>query len=391
MAEKLKTKKYKKKEVPELDPEDELTYIREMLRSMSTSQGFIAPLRMIPQVILTEVEQHFSSIVISRFRGLENLTLKKLNRINILAGLNNSGKTSVLEAIYLLANLNDIDAFLKIETQRAKLPEKLYDKWLENNFFNNIELTGVFNGEQVNVSIKSGETDDPIDKNGYLATLELHSEFAKEERDFRVHLYSGKESQFYYKKIVVLCNSIMTNPYSFNENDLLKAHAKGVYEKAIDIVIDFIRERVDPNIQKIQLINRSGLNRFYVTSDRFDRSVDLTSYGEGLLRIFQISLSMAYASNGVLLIDEFETAIHKSLLVDFSRFVHQLAGKFNVQVFLTSHSKECIDAFIENGFRTEEITAFQLKEEKGNIAAKYVDGKRLALLLESIDVDIREG
>lgn len=387
MAEKLKTKQYKIKKVPE----DELIYIREMLRSMSTSQGFIAPLRTIPQVIFTEVEQHFSSIVISRFRRLENLNLKKMNRINILAGLNNSGKTSVLEAIYLLANLNNIDAFLKIEMQRAKLPERLYDKWLENNFLFNIELTGVFNREQVNLSIKSGETTDPIDKNGYLATLELHSEVAKEERDCRVHLYNGKESQFYYKKIVVLCNSIMINPYIFNENDLLKAHAKAVYEKAADIVIDFIRERVDPNIQKIDLINMSGLNRFSVTSERFARSVDLTSYGEGVQRIFQIGLSMAYASHGVLLIDEFETAIHKSLLVDFSRFVHQLAEKFNVQVFLTSHSKECIDSFITNDYKIEDITAYVLKEEEGKISCKYVEGKRLQTLLEAFDVDIREG
>ncbi|MCU0289646.1 MAG: AAA family ATPase [Acidobacteria bacterium] len=387
MAEKLETKQYKVKKVAE----DELIYIREMLKSMSAGQGFISPLRKIPQVIFTEVEQHFSSIVISRFRGLENLTLKKLNRINILAGLNNSGKTSVLEAIYLLANLNDIDAFLKIEMQRAKLPERLYDKWLENNFLLNIEVTGVFNGEQVKVSIESGQTTERIDKNGYLGTLELHSEVAKEESDFRVHLYSGKDSQFYYKKIVVLCNSIMTNPYSFNENDLLKAHAKGVYEKAVDIVIDFIREKVDPNIQKIQLINRSGLNRFSVASDRFAKSVDLTSYGEGMQRIFQIGLSMAYASNGVLLIDEFESAIHKSLLVDFSRFVHQLAEKFNVQVFLTSHSKECIDSFITNDYKIEDITAYVLKEEEGKIRCKYVEGKRLQTLLEAFNVDIREG
>lgn len=391
MDEKLK----RTKEVPEDVTLDELISsekINEIVRkSIAASQNVLARLRKIPQIIFTEVEQHFSSIVISRFRGLENLTLKKLNRINIFAGLNNSGKTSVLEAIYLLANLNNIHAFLKMESQRAKLTEGLFAKWLENNFLLNIELTGVFNGEQVNVSIESGQTNDPIDKNGYLATLELHSEFAKEERDSRVHLYSDKESQFYYKENVVLCNSIMTNPYSLNENDLQKAHAKAVNEKKIDIVIDFIRERVDPNIQKIELINMSGMNRFSITSNRFDRSVDLTSYGEGVQRIFQIGLFMAYASNGILLIDEFETAIHKSLLIDFSRFVHQLAEKFNVQVFLTSHSKECIDSFIINDYKIEDITAYVLKEEEGKITCKYVEGKRLQTLLASFNVDIREG
>jgi AAA15 family ATPase/GTPase len=134
-----------------------------------------------------------------------------------------------------------------------------------------------------------------------------------------------------------------------------------------------------------------NVSRFFVTSDQFEKSVDITNYGEGVQRVFEIALFFAYARDGVLLIDEFETAIHKSLLIDFSKFVQELAEKFNVQVFLTSHSKECIDSFIENDYRTEDITAFILKEEDGNISCKYVEGKRLEKLLESIDVDIREG
>ena len=60
-------------------------------------------------------------------------------------------------------------------------------------------------------------------------------------------------------------------------------------------------------------------------------------------------------------------------------------------MFLTSHSKECIDSFIKNNYKTEDITAYVLKEENGAISCKYVEGKRLEKLLESIDVDIREG
>jgi len=107
-------------------------------------------------------------------------------------------------------------------------------------------------------------------------------------------------------------------------------------------------------------------------------------------RIFQVGLFLAAASNGVLLIDEFETAMHKSLLIDFSQFVHQLANKFNVQVFLTSHSKECIDAFIENDYKPEEITGFALKDEMGKRDCKYIEGKRLKRLMDSIGLDIRE-
>jgi AAA15 family ATPase/GTPase len=387
--------KEKKTKAPESiymkpDTVDELIRLRDKInRLFPDGLAFIDTGSSSPQVISPIVEHHFSSITISRFRGLENFILEKLNRINIFAGLNNSGKTSILEAVYLLANLNDIHAFLEMERYRAKFTGGLHAKWLENNFMSQIELAGIFNGEPVKVSIESTPTVESIDKSGYLTTIELYSQFAGKKREARVHLYSDKESRFYYKEKVALCNSIMTSPYRLNENDLQNAHMKAVKEKNLDIIIDFIRSTVDPTIQKIQMTHTAGVNRFLVTSDRFEKSVDLTSYGEGVQRIFQIGLFLAYASNGVLLIDEFETAIHKSLLIDFSRFVHQLAGKFNVQVFLTSHSKECVDAFIKNDYRPEEITGFAMKEEMGKRDSKYVEGKRLKRLIDSIDLDIR--
>lgn len=48
----------------------------------------------------------------------------------------------------------------------------------------------------------------------------------------------------------------------------------------------------------------------------------------------------------VLCIDEFETAIHYSLLVDFTKFIQELADIFNVQFFNLHYLKECIDAFV---------------------------------------------
>jgi len=48
------------------------------------------------------------------------------------------------------------------------------------------------------------------------------------------------------------------------------------------------------------------------------------------------------------LIDEFENAIHTELRAMFAGFIDELSTLFNTQVFLTSHSKECIDAFVKN-------------------------------------------
>ena len=44
------------------------------------------------------------SLEIRNYRNLRHLTIKKLGRVNLLLGKNNTGKTSVLEAISILVN-----------------------------------------------------------------------------------------------------------------------------------------------------------------------------------------------------------------------------------------------------------------------------------------------
>ena len=92
-----------------------------------------------------------------------------------------------------------------------------------------------------------------------------------------------------------------------------------------------------------------------------------------------------------MLIDEFETAIHYSLLVEFTRFIHELADEFNVQVFITTHSKECIDAFVKNGYRNTEISAYLVKDTEEKVAVKNITGENLEYLVDSISFDLRGG
>ena len=43
-----------------------------------------------------------TSLTLEGYRGFKNFTLERLGRVNLFVGMNNSGKTSVLEAIQLL-------------------------------------------------------------------------------------------------------------------------------------------------------------------------------------------------------------------------------------------------------------------------------------------------
>ena len=60
----------------------------------------------------------FKEIEIKGYRGLKNIKLKDLERINVLIGENNSGKTSVLEAIQLFSSKNVIENAIAIARKR---------------------------------------------------------------------------------------------------------------------------------------------------------------------------------------------------------------------------------------------------------------------------------
>ena len=61
--------------------------------------------------------------------------------------------------------------------------------------------------------------------------------------------------------------------------------------------------------------------------------------------MFGIILSLCNARNGILLIDEIENGLHYSVQPLVWKTIFQLAQKLDVQVFATTHSRDCVLAF----------------------------------------------
>jgi AAA15 family ATPase/GTPase len=339
--------------------------------------------------LFNEINSHFTSIRIKKYRKLEDLEVKNLSRVNIFAGGNNRGKTSILEAVYLLSQLNDINAFLDLERYRGKFLEAFYSKWLDKNFISGIDISGVYDSKNVSLSIRNEQTSEDVERSAYLSTIIEESIVGPEAFSSSIHLFANQPPEQRYNKAFILSPAAFTSPYRYNANLLQLAHSNAIKERYFDEVISFINETLDDSITKIDLISEENDNRFMVTSTKIDKAIDLTKYGEGLQRVFEIALLLGYCRNGILCIDEIDSAIHKNLLLTFTEFIQRIAERFNVQVFISTHSKECIDAFVENNYSDKELTAFALTEENGRIVSKYLKGEKLKLLVESINLDIR--
>src|SRR5580704_13400768 len=61
-----------------------------------------------------------SSLTIQGYRGFEKFQMSGLGRLNLLVGTYNSGKTSVLESIFLLMSAGDPAAIWQVLSRRGE-------------------------------------------------------------------------------------------------------------------------------------------------------------------------------------------------------------------------------------------------------------------------------
>lgn len=348
----------------------------------------------LPWQPFNEITQtQFSRIQVKGYRGIDGLVLDEPGRINLIVGMNNAGKTSLLEAIYLLAHQNDERALLDTIRWRARVVDEPSPIWFDKQLPRTAEISGSFdqvpnNSASVDFTHETEPEPDVDDLTSYISKLAIESIYEQHVQSTEIVFFGDRPRRTQFDGQHWLCRSAFTSPFSANRQDTLeRCHSESLEAGTKQQVIDFIRKRVDPGVRNIELADRD--NRFVVTHDDFDRAPDLSTFGDGLRRIFEIGLLCAGVRGGVLLVDEFENAIHTGLLTDFTRLLQELARELNVQLFLSTHSKEAIDAFVLNEYEIDDVVAYAVNRSDVGATARRFDGNRLKSLHEAVDFDLR--
>lgn len=334
----------------------------------------------------------FGSVRITRYRGLSHLTFNSAGRVNLVVGTNNAGKTSILEAIYLLAQQSDPRAIVEVVRRRARIDPIKAPSFAVAQIPASVSVEGSFaDAMKVSVEIKTrGEpTDADEDWSDYLKSLVITGACGATQQSSVTEFFTGRPRRTRIKgEPRWLCPAVLHSPFSLSEPDLLvRCNESSIKAKSKERVIAFIRKHLDPGVEDIALVNDQ--HRFLVTHRDAKEAVDLSVFGEGLQRVFLTGLLFAGVPNGLVLLDEFENALHTSVLLEFTRFVHEMAFDFDVQVFLTTHSKETVDAFLLNGYLPEEVVAYLLKRDETGRSVLRFAGPSLKRAIEVGDVDLR--
>jgi AAA15 family ATPase/GTPase len=108
--------------------------------------------------------------------------------------------------------------------------------------------------------------------------------------------------------------------------------------------------------------------------------------GEGMRRILALVMTAVTVENGFLLVDEIDTGLYYEVQTERWKAIIEIARQFNVQVFATTHSWDCICTFQEALEEQEDRSVgmlFRLDKKYGKLrAVEYTP--------EDIDVAVRQ-
>lgn len=110
---------------------------------------------------------------------------------------------------------------------------------------------------------------------------------------------------------------------------------------------------VEPRIQKIAATPGAAGSIFVRLRGEPGR-IPLGSFGDGTARLFSLACNVITARHGLLLIDEIDTGLHFGTIARMWRFLSHSARRLDLQVFATTHSKDCLAGLAK--FCTEEPT-----------------------------------
>ena len=96
------------------------------------------------------------------------------------------------------------------------------------------------------------------------------------------------------------------------------------------------------------------------------------------------------AKNGILLLDEFETAIHTSAMNKIFTWIINTCIKLNVQLFITSHSKEAIEKVLKCcPDLSNNINLYTLYKKDDNTLVRTLSCKEAIEVIDKFDLEVR--
>ena len=355
-------------------------------------------------------DQRVNKIEIRGFRGLSKFELDGLGAFNVLLGANDVGKTSVLEAIFLLSGFANMELPVRVQFRRNLRVNDFDDLAL---LFHKLDLdvpikltahsSGSVEHRELKISVSYEETEmdigtqDTADSdNGSVQSIRV----AGRPNDQSSVVFTGprvlrydaivkprqEESSSFSGTIQVMDEkniklSASKNPA--NEQTIPSRYVAATAEYDGDIIGKVvIQKKVERLVKFLQVINPRITDIVVIRDVAYadvglNKMIPLNMFGSGMMRAATILSPCILERDQILLIDELENGLHHAAMLPLLKTLLTLSHDQGIQVFVTTHNigvlESLLQALREEKFSEHRTTTncYTLQRDKDGLVRPY--------------------
>lgn len=305
-----------------------------------------------------------TSAHIARFRGIRELAISGLGRVNLIIGRNDCGKTGLLEALQLGDAGRDAAVHLYVIQKhrlRREVPPLDFDQFWRPLFFDLDAALGcsimvsddragprtleVREGPALDRTILEGEAGESLD---------LENPIGRPAWSLALDIRTGQEHLQH--SIVAAAGRLRLppgvlgsgTPWIDARTSLGTSEVRFISElkqAGRDGELVALLREVDARLSGIELLAPGGRTAEpYVRLDNGTPLLPASVMGDGFQRCLEIGVAVAAAGRLTVFVDEIENGLHHLSLEPVWRWIASTASRRGLQVFATTHSEECIQA-----------------------------------------------